>query len=100
MYTYFRHACVKFRAHALTNCVRGREFSLHEVTLLSAASCKKADLILLDADPLADIAHVSRISALVLRGRLFERAALTHLVDEVSGAPDVAVNDWPRTPAR
>jgi imidazolonepropionase-like amidohydrolase len=61
---------------------------------------KKADLILLDADPLADIAHVSRISALVLRGRVFEHAALTRLVDEVSRAPDVAINDWRRTPAR
>ena len=61
---------------------------------------KKADLILLDADPRADIAHVSRISALVLRGRVFEHAALTRLVDEVSRAPDVAVNDWRRMPAR
>ena len=64
------------------------------------AAGKKADLVLLDADPLADIAHVSRISALVLRGRVFERAALTRLVDEVSRAPDVAVNDWRRMPPR
>ena len=64
------------------------------------AAGKKADLILLDADPRADVSHVSRISALVLRGRFFDRAALTRLVDEVSVAPDVAVNDWPRTPAR
>ncbi|MDQ3211774.1 MAG: amidohydrolase family protein [Acidobacteriota bacterium] len=59
-----------------------------------------ADLVLLDADPLADIAHVSRISAVVLRGRLFDRPGLNRLIDEVSGAPDVATNDWPRTPAR
>ena len=64
------------------------------------AAGRRADLILLDADPLADIAHVSRISAVVLRGRLFDRGALARLVDEVSGAPDVAANDWPRTPAR
>ena len=64
------------------------------------AAGKKADLILLDADPLADMAHVSRISAVVLRGRLFDRAALTRLVDDVSRAADVAANDWPRTPAR
>jgi len=61
---------------------------------------RRADLVLLDADPLADIAHVSRISAVVLRGRLFDRPGLTRLIDEVSGAPDVATNDWPRTPAR
>ena len=61
---------------------------------------RRADLILLNADPLADIAHVARISAVVLRGGLFDRGALTRLVDDVSGAPDVAANDWPRTPAR
>lgn len=60
----------------------------------------RADLVLLDADPRADIAHVSRISAVVLRGRLFDRPALMRLIDEVSGAPDVATNDWPRAPAR
>ena len=64
------------------------------------AAGRRADLVLLDANPLADITHVSRISAVVLRGRLFDRAALTRLVDEVSGAPDIAANDWPRTPAR
>jgi imidazolonepropionase-like amidohydrolase len=61
------------------------------------AAGRMANLILLDADPLADIAHVSRISAVVLRGRLFDRTALTRLVDDVSAAPDVAANDWPRT---
>ena len=60
------------------------------------AAGRRADLILLDADPIEDIAHVSRIRAVVLRGRLFDRGALTRLVDDVSSAPDVAANDWPR----
>ena len=60
------------------------------------AAGRRADLILLDADPLADIAHVSRIRAVLLRGRLFDREALTRLVDDVSRAPDVTANDWPR----
>lgn len=64
------------------------------------AAGSRADLILLDANPLADIAHMPRISAVVVRGRLFNRAALTRLVDEASGAPDVTTNDWPRTPTR
>ena len=64
------------------------------------AAGRMANLILLDADPLADIAHVSRISAVVLRGRLFDRTALTRLVEDLSAAPDVAANDWPRTHAR
>jgi imidazolonepropionase-like amidohydrolase len=61
---------------------------------------RRADLLLLDADPITNLSHVSRISAVVLRGRLFDRVALTRLVDEVSDAPDVAANDWPRTSAR
>jgi len=60
----------------------------------------KADLVLLDGDPLANVSEVSRISAVVLRGRLFDRAALARLVDEESNAPDVATNDWLRTGAR
>lgn len=61
---------------------------------------RRADLVLLDADPRADIAHVSRIHAVVLRGRLFDRGALARLVDEVSASADVAANDWPRTASR
>ena len=64
------------------------------------AAGRRADLILLDANPLADIAHVSRISAVVLRGRLFDRTALTRLIDDVSRAPDVTTHDWPRIPRR
>ena len=41
-----------------------------------------ADLVLLDADPLADIANVRRISAVILKGRLLDRAALDALVAE------------------
>ena len=61
---------------------------------------RRADLILLDADPIADISNVSRVSGVVLRGHLFDHRALTRLVDAVSGAPDVAANDWPRLLAR
>ena len=39
-----------------------------------------ADLVLLDADPLIDVANVRRIHAVVLRGRPFDRAALDALV--------------------
>lgn len=41
---------------------------------------KAADLVLLDADPLQDIANVRRIDAVVLNGRLFDRKALDSLV--------------------
>jgi imidazolonepropionase-like amidohydrolase len=40
-----------------------------------------ADLVLLDADPLADIRNVRRIDAVILRGRLLDRPALEKLTD-------------------
>lgn len=39
-----------------------------------------ADLVLLSADPLADITNTKRIEAVVTKGRLLDRAALTALV--------------------
>lgn len=41
---------------------------------------KRADLVLLDADPLRDIANTRRIRAVVTRGRLLSRAALDSLL--------------------
>jgi imidazolonepropionase-like amidohydrolase len=37
---------------------------------------KRADLVLLDANPLEDIANVQRIHAVIINGRLFDRAQL------------------------
>jgi imidazolonepropionase-like amidohydrolase len=41
---------------------------------------KLADLVLLDADPLADIANTRRVHAVVANGRLLDRAALNGLL--------------------
>ena len=41
---------------------------------------KLADLVLLDADPLTDIRNVGRIHAVVARGMLFDRPALSGLL--------------------
>jgi hypothetical protein len=46
-----------------------------------------ADLVLLDADPLMDIANTQRIRAVVARGRYFDRAALDKMI---AGAARVA----------
>lgn len=43
---------------------------------------KRADLVLLDADPLADIRNTRRIRAVVLNGKLLDRAALDRLLRE------------------
>lgn len=50
-------------------------------TVGTLAPGKAADLVLLDGDPLADVKNVGRISAVVLRGRLLERADLDRLLE-------------------
>ena len=57
---------------------------------------KVADLVLLDADPLADIRNTRRIAGVVLRGRLFGRPDLDALLAEAKAMPDIRVNDWVR----
>jgi predicted amidohydrolase YtcJ len=61
---------------------------------------KVADLVLLDADPLVDIRHTRQIDAVVVRGRVHDRAALDLLRREVLAAPDVREDDWGRTRKR
>jgi hypothetical protein len=43
----------------------------------------RADLVLLDANPLTDIANTQRIRAVILGGRFFDRAALDALLRDV-----------------
>jgi imidazolonepropionase-like amidohydrolase len=57
---------------------------------------KVADLVLLAADPLADISSTRRIEAVVLRGRLFRREDLDALLADVARMPDIRENDWLR----
>lgn len=46
---------------------------------------KLADLVLLDANPLADIRNTQRIRAVVADGRVYRRADLDRLLNEVEG---------------
>jgi imidazolonepropionase-like amidohydrolase len=48
----------------------------------SIAPGKRADLVLLDANPLQDIRHTQRIRAVVVRGRLMDRASLDRLLSD------------------
>jgi imidazolonepropionase-like amidohydrolase len=51
---------------------------------------KLADLVLLDADPLADITNTTRIAAVVANGRLFEQSelhGLLHAAKQASATP-------------
>jgi imidazolonepropionase-like amidohydrolase len=44
---------------------------------------KRADLVLLDGNPLRDIGNTRKIQSVVLAGRYFSRADLDHLLREV-----------------
>jgi len=57
---------------------------------------KVADLVLLDADPLQDIANTRRIAAVVLRGQFYDRDGLEKIRAGVRAAPDLRVDDWGR----
>jgi imidazolonepropionase-like amidohydrolase len=52
------------------------KFLGREATLGTVEPGKVADLVLLDADPLADIASTTKIRAVISRGRLLDRPAL------------------------
>jgi imidazolonepropionase-like amidohydrolase len=47
---------------------------------------KLADLVLLDANPLENIANTKRIRAVVLAGRYFDRPALDHMLNDIATA--------------
>ena len=49
-------------------------------SLGTVAPGKLADLVLLDADPLADITNTTTIRAVVANGRYYDRAALDQLL--------------------
>jgi predicted amidohydrolase YtcJ len=56
-------------------------------SLGTVAPGKVADLVLLDADPLADIANTQRIRAVVTNGRLLDRPALDAMLIRARGQP-------------
>ena len=77
------------RARPCERCKSGRR--LHQVSQANVtrgllrehiAPGKRADLVLLDANPLADIRNTRRINAVVARGRLLDRVNLDRLLRE------------------
>jgi len=57
-----------------------------EITLGTVTVGKRADLVLLDANPVVDIANVRRVNAVVLGGRLQRRADLDKLLAQARAA--------------
>src|SRR5262249_53795534 len=62
------------------------QFLGREKDLGTAEPGKLADLVLLDADPLADIHNTTRIAAVVANGRLLPRDRLDRMLAEVEAA--------------
>ena len=59
---------------------RAAEFIGKSATQGTIEKGKVADLVLLDADPLADLHNTTRISAVIVRGKLLDRVALDALL--------------------
>jgi imidazolonepropionase-like amidohydrolase len=51
----------------------------------TVAAGKRADLVLLDADPLADIRNTQRIRAVIREGRLLSRGELDEILARARG---------------
>jgi hypothetical protein len=71
-------------SEALRTATLNPAIMLHATDSLGTiAPGKLADLVLLDADPLADIRNTTKIQAVVANGRYFDRAHLDALLAEV-----------------
>lgn len=67
---------------ALQTATRNPAQFLGRANLGTIEPGKIADLVLLDADPLADIRNTRKIAAVVARGRLYDRKALDQMLVE------------------
>jgi imidazolonepropionase-like amidohydrolase len=68
---------------ALQTATRNVGQYLADSSIGTIAVGHRADLVLLDADPLQDIRNVQRVAAVVLRGRLLDRAARDAVLREL-----------------
>ena len=68
------------------------QFARLDYKLGTLSMGKIADLVLLDADPLADIRNTRRIFAVVQAGRFFSRVNLDALLDQARSARSTAAD--------
>ncbi len=61
------------------------KFFALDQTLGTIEQGKIADLVLFDANPLADIRNTQNINAVISNGRLFDRKTLDKMLSQVEG---------------
>lgn len=66
--------------------LNGAEFLHREATMGTVDPGKNADLVLLDADPVADVANLDKISGVFLKGKYFSKENLENLKKGVADA--------------
>ena len=66
--------------------LNGAQFLNREATMGSVDEKKNADLVLLDANPIENVANLSKISGLFLKGKYFSAVALAKLKSDVAQA--------------
>ena len=73
-----------------TGTVNPARYLDREMALGTIAPGRSADLVLLDPNPLEDIANVRRIRAVVAAGRFLDRSSLDRLLTQASCRTAVA----------
>jgi imidazolonepropionase-like amidohydrolase len=66
--------------------INGAVYLHRESTMGSVATGRDANLVMLDGNPIADVANLDRISVVVLRGRVLDSAALAGMKAQVVGS--------------
>jgi imidazolonepropionase-like amidohydrolase len=70
-----------------TATLDGAQFLRRTATMGTVEEGKSADLVLLDANPIASVENLDRIWGVVLHGRYYSRSALDSMKDEIESRP-------------
>ena len=66
--------------------LNGARFLGREATMGTVDEGKNADLVILDANPLADVANLDKIAGVVLAGTYYSKQALDQMKSDVAAA--------------
>jgi predicted amidohydrolase len=66
--------------------LNGAQFLRRDATMGTVEEGKNADLVLLDANPVSDVANLDKVSAVFLKGKYFSKDALDKMKADVAAA--------------